>query len=58
LFGNPPGVDDIGFAVADVDETYVSLRAGFVFSGAPEYQSWGARMVGLKDPDGDNLYLL
>jgi hypothetical protein len=24
----------------------------------PEDQSWGARMVGLKDPDGNNLYLL
>jgi len=26
--------------------------------GPPEDQPWGARMVGLKDPDGNNLYLL
>jgi hypothetical protein len=36
------GVGDISFAVADVDETYVRLRAEFMFSGAPEDQSWGA----------------
>ena len=29
-----------------------------MFSDAPEDQSWGARMVDLKDPDGNNLYLL
>jgi hypothetical protein len=32
--------------------------AGVTFGGRPEDQSWGARMVGLKDPDGNNLYLL
>jgi uncharacterized glyoxalase superfamily protein PhnB len=33
-------------------------EAGVPFDGPPEDQSWGARMVGLKDPDGNNLYLL
>ena len=59
LFGNPPGIDHISFAVADVDAMYATLRAaGVVLGGPPEDQSWGARMVGLKDPDGNNLYLL
>jgi uncharacterized glyoxalase superfamily protein PhnB len=59
LFGNPPGIDHISFAVADVDAIYATLRAaGVVLGGPPEDQSWGARMVGLKDPDGNNLYLL
>jgi methylmalonyl-CoA/ethylmalonyl-CoA epimerase len=59
LFGNPPGIDHISFAVADVDVMYATLRAaGVAFGGPPEDQSWGARMVGLKDPDGNNLYLL
>src|SRR5262245_25062016 len=59
LFGNPPGIDHISFAVADVDAMYAMLRAaGVVLGGPPEDQSWGARMVGLKDPDGNNLYLL
>jgi len=59
LFGNPPGIDHISFAVEDVDGLYNTLRAaGVVFDGSPEDQSWGARMVGLKDPDGNNLYLL
>ena len=59
LFGNPPGLDHISFAVADVDAMYATLRAaGVVLGGPPEDQSWGARMVGLKDPDGNNLYLL
>jgi uncharacterized glyoxalase superfamily protein PhnB len=59
LFDNPPGIDHISFAVADVDALYVKLcNAGVVFAGPPEDQSWGARMVGLKDPDGNNLYLL
>jgi catechol 2,3-dioxygenase-like lactoylglutathione lyase family enzyme len=58
LFGNAPGIDHISFAVADVDALYSTLRdAGVVFSGPPQDQSWGARMVGLKDPDGNNLYL-
>jgi methylmalonyl-CoA/ethylmalonyl-CoA epimerase len=59
LFGNPPGIDHISFAVADVDVMYATLRAaGVAFGGPPEDQSWGVRMVGLKDPDGNNLYLL
>jgi len=32
-------------------------EAGVEFDGEAD-QSWGARMVGLKDPDGNNLYLL
>src|SRR5215470_5773162 len=52
LFGNPPGIDHISFAAGDVDALYSQLRkAGVVFGGPPEDQSWGARMVGLKDPD-------
>jgi len=59
LFGNPPGIDHISLAVADVDALYSTLRAaGVQFNNPPEDQSWGARMVGLKDPDGNNLYLL
>jgi catechol 2,3-dioxygenase-like lactoylglutathione lyase family enzyme len=59
LFGNAPGIDHTSFAVADVDSLYSTLQtAGVVFGGPPEDQSWGARMVGLKDPDGNNLYLL
>ena len=59
LFGNPPGIDHISLAVADVDALYSTLRAaGVQFNSPPEDQSWGARMVGLKDPDGNNLYLL
>src|SRR5262245_22241906 len=59
LFQNPPGIDHISFAVADVDAIYANVRiAGVEFDGEPQDQSWGARMVGLKDPDGNNLYLL
>jgi len=59
LFGNPPGIDHISLAVSDVDALYTTLRGvGVVFGGSPADQSWGARMVGLKDPDGNNLYLL
>ena len=59
LFGNPPGIDHISLAVTDVDGLYSTLRAaGVRFGGPPEDQSWGARMVGLKDPDGNNIYLL
>ena len=59
LFENSPGIDHISFAVADVDGVYAKLRdAGVEFDGTPQDQSWGARMVGLKDPDGNNLYLL
>jgi catechol 2,3-dioxygenase-like lactoylglutathione lyase family enzyme len=59
LFGNPPGIDHISFAVADVDALYSTLQAaGVACGGPPEDQPWGARMVGLNDPDGNNLYLL
>jgi catechol 2,3-dioxygenase-like lactoylglutathione lyase family enzyme len=59
LFDNPPGIDYISFAVADVDSLYAELsEAGVKFGGKPENQSWGARMVGLKDPDGNNLYFV
>ena len=59
LFGNPPGIDHISLAVADVDALYARLgAAGVRFDSPPEDQPWGARMVGLKDPDGNNLYLL
>ena len=59
LFGNPPGIDHISFVVADVGALYSKLRAtGVAFGGPPKDQSWGARMVGLQDPDGNNLYLL
>ena len=59
LFGNPPGIDHISLAVRDVDALYRRLRqAGVAFGDLPEDQPWGARMVGLKDPDGNNLYLL
>ncbi|MGH6845476.1 MAG: VOC family protein, partial [Methylocella sp.] len=59
LFGNPPGIDHISIAVTDVDALYASLcKAGVAFAGPPENQSWGARMVGVTDPDGNNLYLL
>ena len=59
LLGNPPGIDHISFAVSDVDALYSKLgKAGVVFEGPPADQSWGARMVGIKDPDGNNLYLL
>jgi catechol 2,3-dioxygenase-like lactoylglutathione lyase family enzyme len=59
LFSNPPGIDHISLAVADVNALYSTLRAaGVRFNGPPEDQSWGARMVGLMDPDGNNLYLL
>jgi catechol 2,3-dioxygenase-like lactoylglutathione lyase family enzyme len=59
LLANPPGIDHISFAVGDVGELYARLRrVGVVFGGPPEDQTWGARVVGLKDPDGNNLYLL
>ena len=59
LFCNPPGIDHISFAVSDVDALYRKLSAGGVaIDGPPQDQTWGARVVGLKDPDGTNLYLL
>ena len=59
LFDNPPGLDHISLEVDDVDRMYSTLKAdGCEFAGPPEDQSWGARMARLKDPDGNNLYLL
>ena len=59
LFGNPPGIDNISFSVADVDALYANLtQAGVTCGSRPEDQSWGAHMFGLKDPDGNNLYVL
>jgi len=59
LFQNPLGIDHISFEVADVDRVCAAAKAeGLVFNGEPADQSWGARMVSLRDPDGNNLYLL
>jgi len=59
LAQNPPGLDHISFLVDDVNALYAALKAkGIVFLGEPADQEWGARLVGCKDPDGNNLYLL
>ncbi len=59
LAQNPPGLDHISFLVEDVNQTYAELKAkGVTFLGEPADQDWGARLVGLKDPDGNNLYFL
>lgn len=59
LAQNPPGLDHISFVVEDVDAIYNTLKAkGVEFNGEPADQDWGARLVGLKDPDGNNLYFL
>jgi catechol 2,3-dioxygenase-like lactoylglutathione lyase family enzyme len=59
LFQNPPGIDHISFAVEDVDRIYADAKAkGVVFNGEPQDEPWGARVVSLRDPDGNNLYLL
>jgi uncharacterized glyoxalase superfamily protein PhnB len=59
LLGNAPGIDHISLAVADVDALYATLMgAGIPVDCPPKDQTWGARMAGLKDPDGNNLYLL
>jgi len=59
LFQNPLGIDHISFEVEDVDRVHAEAKAkGLVFNGEPADQSWGARMVSLRDPDGNNLYLL
>jgi catechol 2,3-dioxygenase-like lactoylglutathione lyase family enzyme len=59
LAQNPPGLDHISFVVEDVDAIYNDLKAkGIEFNGEPADQDWGARLVGLKDPDGNNLYFL
>jgi catechol 2,3-dioxygenase-like lactoylglutathione lyase family enzyme len=59
LAQNPPGIDHISFLVEDVNQIYSALKAkGIAFLGEPADQDWGARLVGLKDPDGNNLYFL
>jgi catechol 2,3-dioxygenase-like lactoylglutathione lyase family enzyme len=59
LAHNPPGLDHVSFTVGDIDADVASLRErGIVFDGEPEDQDWGARLVGFRDPDGTNLYLL
>lgn len=59
LAHNPPGLDHISFLVEDVREKYAELTAkGITFDAEPEDQDWGARIVGCKDPDGNNLYFL
>lgn len=59
LAQNAPGIDHISFSVEDVNQTYADLKAkGVEFLGEPADQDWGARLVGLKDPDGNNLYFL
>jgi catechol 2,3-dioxygenase-like lactoylglutathione lyase family enzyme len=59
LFQNPPGIDHISFAVENVDRLYADAKAkGVVFNGEPKDETWGARVVSLRDPDGNNLYLL
>jgi catechol 2,3-dioxygenase-like lactoylglutathione lyase family enzyme len=59
LFGNPPGIDHVSFLVDDVDALHDDLVArGIKTAGAPSDQDWGARIFGLRDPDGNNLYFL
>ena len=59
LFTNAPGIDHISLAVTDVDAIYSMLvAAGIRVDNPPEDQTWGARLAGLKDPDGNNLYFL
>ncbi len=59
LFNNPPGIDHISFVVDDVDRTYLNaVSKGVAFSSPPADQPWGARAAMLRDPDGNNLYLL
>jgi catechol 2,3-dioxygenase-like lactoylglutathione lyase family enzyme len=59
LFQNPPGIDHISFLVTNVDEAYAELKArGVQFEAKPADQDRGARVATLRDPDGNNLYLL
>jgi catechol 2,3-dioxygenase-like lactoylglutathione lyase family enzyme len=59
LTENPPGLDHLSFTVSDVDAEVAALRSrGITYDGEPEDQDWGARLVGFRDPDGTNLYLL
>jgi len=57
---NPPGIDHISFLVEDVDQAYAALTAkGVAFLGEPaDLPEAGIRLAGVKDPDGNVLYLL
>ena len=56
---NPPGIDHVSFVVDSVDRTYAEAKSrGLDFLSSPADQSWGARAAALRDPDGNNLYLL
>ena len=56
--GVSPRIDRITLVVADVDRVHAELRArGVAFRGEPADHDWGARLVGLDDPDGNHLYL-
>src|SRR5215469_16491374 len=53
LEDNPPGLDHISFLVDDVDKTYREGKAKQVpFASEPADQTWGARTVAVRDPDG------
>jgi len=59
LRGNPRGFDHISFEVDDVDKSYREAKAnGVEFANEPADQAFGARTVAVRDPDGNNLYLL
>jgi methylmalonyl-CoA/ethylmalonyl-CoA epimerase len=59
LRGSPPGFDHISFLVDDVDKSYREGKAkGVAFANEPADQAFGARSVAVRDPDGNNLYLL
>ncbi len=59
MFGKPAEMEHISMAVTDVDAICAKLReAGISCDGSREDNACSARMVGLKDPDGNNLYLL
>jgi len=58
LKNSPPGIDHIGLLV-DVDKSYrerKSERLGVC--QRPADQTFGARTVAVRDPDGNDLYLL
>ncbi|MFQ5398229.1 MAG: VOC family protein [Anaerolineae bacterium] len=57
---NPPGIDHISFLVGNVDRAYADLTAkGVAFLGEPaDLPEAGIRLAGVKDPDGNVLYLL
>jgi catechol 2,3-dioxygenase-like lactoylglutathione lyase family enzyme len=56
LSANPPGLDHISFLVADVDALRRDLTSRGIDTGGE--QDWGARAVGLRDADANDLYFL